>query len=352
MSLKNEKPISFSIVLPVRNGAQYLRQTIDSVLEQTYTRWELVILENASTDQTVSIIQTYTDRRISMIRAPSALSIEDNWARIPGLDLQGYVTFISHDDLIYPGFLDEMARLIQAEPGASLYQTSYHFIDESGQIIREAKAGPPREQAREMIQDIHSFNRESVSVGYVARRDDFKAVGGFPKYPGLLFADLILWYRLVALSYKASSPQRLAAFRLHQHNATRSSQLVNYYQASKRYLVDAARISPYETAEDKRIALHFIMKMNSWKHRQVLEDLIIHGSRNDFATYQRDRDVLAALIASTPEVKALDSYSAIYDLLAAIPVSLVRKQLFKILKLGMALRRRQKPTKPDRGMAM
>ena len=77
----------FSIVLPVRNGAEYIGNTITSVISQTYTNFELIILENCSDDGTQVIINSFDDPRIRVCLSSSPLSIEVNWRRILDLDL-------------------------------------------------------------------------------------------------------------------------------------------------------------------------------------------------------------------------------------------------------------------------
>ena len=71
----------FSIILPVHNGENYLASAIESVLAQSYPHFRLLILENASTDRTREIINTYRDARIEVLPTQQLLSIEQNWGR-------------------------------------------------------------------------------------------------------------------------------------------------------------------------------------------------------------------------------------------------------------------------------
>src|SRR5689334_16752927 len=91
---------NFSIVLPVHNGAKYIRATLESILSQTYPHFNVLILENASQDNTLKILASFTDTRIKIFPAERLLSMEENWARIVGLDLSEYMTIVGHDDLM------------------------------------------------------------------------------------------------------------------------------------------------------------------------------------------------------------------------------------------------------------
>jgi glycosyltransferase involved in cell wall biosynthesis len=71
----------FSIILPVHNGGAYLEEALASVFAQTYPHFELVVLENASTDETPQTLQAVADPRITVIPSETLLPIGENWAR-------------------------------------------------------------------------------------------------------------------------------------------------------------------------------------------------------------------------------------------------------------------------------
>ena len=79
--------IKYSIILPVRNGGEYLKECVNSILSQTYTDFNLLILDNNSTDGTLEWIQSVADKRIVIFTSNESLSIEQNWARIKGIPI-------------------------------------------------------------------------------------------------------------------------------------------------------------------------------------------------------------------------------------------------------------------------
>src|SRR6478735_9250185 len=97
-------PFQISVVLPVRNGAKYLAETLKSITQQTYPYFNIVVLENSSDDGTQEILQACQDSRLLVFPSSKPLSIEENWARMLDLDLAEYMTILSHDDLLYPNF--------------------------------------------------------------------------------------------------------------------------------------------------------------------------------------------------------------------------------------------------------
>lgn len=129
MSPANEPFVS--IVTPVYNGEAYLRECIDSVLAQTYSNWEYLILNNCSTDGTLKIAEEYSrrDKRIRVQSNDSLLPIIANHNRALGLisPESKYCKVVSADDWVYPECLARMVALAEANPSVGLvgsYQLS------------------------------------------------------------------------------------------------------------------------------------------------------------------------------------------------------------------------------------
>jgi glycosyltransferase involved in cell wall biosynthesis len=92
--------VKFSIILPVKNGGEYVKECVQSILAQSCPDFNLHILENCSTDGTAEWLQTLRDERIIIIPAEIPLSIEENWARILFIQKNEFMTIIGHDDLL------------------------------------------------------------------------------------------------------------------------------------------------------------------------------------------------------------------------------------------------------------
>ena len=75
----------FSIILPVRNGGEYIKTCIESILSQTLSNFNLHVLDNYSTDGTSEWLKSLQDERVIIFSADRPLSIEENWARVIGI---------------------------------------------------------------------------------------------------------------------------------------------------------------------------------------------------------------------------------------------------------------------------
>ena len=213
----------FLIVLPVRNGAGYLKACVASILAQAHEHFRLVVLENASTDDTPSWLRQLRDPRISVRESPAPLEIERNWARILELDLsEEFLTIIGHDDLLDPGYLSQMSELIDAHPDAGLYQSHFRLIDKHGRRLRSCLPMPARETAEGFLAARLRLLRDSHGTGYMFRASDYVRVGGIPLYKGLIFADDALWLDLMRGSYKATLAREMFSYRLHPGGTSHS----------------------------------------------------------------------------------------------------------------------------------
>lgn len=124
-----------SIIVPVYNAEKYIGETIDCVRAQTYAHWELLLVEDCSSDNTVAIIRQYMERvddsRIRLISQPSNMGAAR--ARNRGLqEANGrYVSYLDADDLWMPEKLERELKFM-IEKDASFAFTGYEFADENG----------------------------------------------------------------------------------------------------------------------------------------------------------------------------------------------------------------------------
>ena len=122
--------VKVSVIMPAYNSEVYIRESIDSVLAQSFSDFELIVVDDGSTDTTAAIVESYTDRRIRLIRQPNqGVSV----ARNTGLEAAKgeFITFLDSDDLCYPDFLKNLYHLIQSN------QTEMSFSNYSESFLAE-----------------------------------------------------------------------------------------------------------------------------------------------------------------------------------------------------------------------
>lgn len=198
----------FSIIMPLYNKALYVRKAIESVVDQTYKDWEMVVVDDGSTDDSANIVATIHDERIRLVRqANTGVSS----ARNQGVTISArevpftppYLCFLDADDWWEPTFLEEMAALIERHPDAGIYGTGYWIVKNGKK--RLAPIGVDKGFVEGDINYCQVYARTLcmplTSISVCIPRKIFGEAEGFP-YGITLGEDFLLWLR-ISLKYKA-----------------------------------------------------------------------------------------------------------------------------------------------------
>ena len=126
-----------TIFLPVYNGANFIRQAIDSVLAQTYTNWTFLIVDNCSTDNTAEICQPYlADPRFNYVLNETNLGVHGNFHKALGLCRTRYFAYLSHDDIyVRPDAFEEARRLLEADTSLAMVNAPVRWLDQNSDFI-------------------------------------------------------------------------------------------------------------------------------------------------------------------------------------------------------------------------
>ena len=135
-----------SIGLPVYNGEQYLAQAVDSILAQDFTDFELMIVDNASTDRSVEIATKYAaaDPRVKVYRSEKNRGAAWNFNRCVSLANGYYFKWMAHDDQLDPRWLSECVNVMEERPDVVICYPRTLEIDSTGDVIRELPSWCPQ----------------------------------------------------------------------------------------------------------------------------------------------------------------------------------------------------------------
>ena len=316
----------FVIYLPVRNGSRHVDIAVASVMAQTHGAWRLVVLENASTDDTPARLARYDDPRITVLPADRSLSIHANWHRAHELMASEpedrLVTFLGHDDVYHPKFLADIAELASEHPEASCYQTLFDLIDENDGRMRPCRPVPDRESWTALLDNLLWSQRDSFGTGYVFRAGDYRRVGGIPNLPMLLFSDWLVFTRLTRLSYKASTLSNRFSYRRHIGSTSgapsREKYAAHLAGMAKFVRIVQGEFAPFAQTDAGRAGLAAFLA-------RELSLLNVPVIRADFS--RKDRGKLDALLALYEQVAG------------GVPASTLVGQPYRPARLFMALRR-------------
>jgi glycosyltransferase involved in cell wall biosynthesis len=216
---------SLSIGLPVYNGERYLREAIDATLGQRYEDFELIISDNASTDQTGPICLEYAarDKRIRYFRNEANVGPAPNFNLTLQMARAPLFRWAAHDDVVAPDYLDSCVSLLQATPDAVLCQSHVKIIDPNGLELGTYDGGLGPTESADVVERFAALTGSrhlATHLFGVVRTDALRRVGGLGDYYG---ADRATLVSLGLLGRFVHVPRLLFMNREHPGRTSRAS---------------------------------------------------------------------------------------------------------------------------------
>lgn len=192
----------FGIVVPLYNKAPYVRKALESIVSQTYTDWELVVVDDGSKDDSYSIAKQYLDEvgksNCKIIQQQNAGVSTARNNGVAMLDCE-YVCFLDADDWWAPTFLEEMNKFIAEFPDADLYASDYYYVKNGQNQIRYKTGTGIIDYCKVYL---HSTGMPIWTGAVCVSINIFNELGGFKPYLKL-GEDFDLWLR-ISLKYKVA----------------------------------------------------------------------------------------------------------------------------------------------------
>lgn len=188
-----------SIIVPVYNAERFIKETMDCVVAQTCPRWELLLVEDGSSDRTVSVIEDYIreygEKRIRLIRQPHNLGAAR--ARNRGLEEASgrYVAYLDADDLWVPEKLERELAFMK-EKNAAFAFTGYEFVNEDGRSTGKVVRVPETLSYRQALKNTTIF---TTTVMF----DTDKIDRDLLEMPIMKSEDTALWWKILRNGYTA-----------------------------------------------------------------------------------------------------------------------------------------------------
>ena len=204
-----------TVIMPAYNAESFIEEAIESVVNQTETSWELIVIDDCSKDSTRSRIRELSlrDSRIHLVENPENMGVAKTRNR--GLEMfRGeYVAFLDSDDYWRPQMLKKMVSRAE-ETGADIIYCSYELVDEAGKKVCNDFLVPPKTSFEE------SLVRSVITCSTVLLTSEFAQTNRFPT--NVYHEDIALWFQSLRDGATAYGVEEiLAAYR--QRNDSRSA---------------------------------------------------------------------------------------------------------------------------------
>lgn len=171
----------------------YLTDAIESILNQSYDKFKLIILNDDSPYDLESIVQRFEkDPRVSCYhneRNIGGKSLVKCWNKLLSFAKSEFIILASDDDIYESNFLEEINTIIEKHPKAGLIRGKARSIDANGNTILEDVANEEFRSSHQFVKDLFSENYVSCISNYVYRTSLLKEIGGFVDFPKAWFSD-------------------------------------------------------------------------------------------------------------------------------------------------------------------
>lgn len=255
-------PPTISVIIPAHNAEKTIQETIESVLKQSFTDFELIVVNDGSSDRTLEIVSQIQDPRLKVLSCSNyrvAISRNLGFKHSTGK----YVSFLDSDDLWTPDKLEAQFHALEKNPEAAVAYSWTNCIDEQGKLLR--RGGRVRWSGNvlpQLLLDDFIGNGSNVMI----RREIYAEMGGFDE-EFTNAEDTDLWLRIAAKYPFVNVPSAQVLYRVSRQS--KSSRLTRMEACNLKIIERSFAVAPAHLKPYKTLALGNLYKYLSYKALDV-----------------------------------------------------------------------------------
>lgn len=264
-----------SIVLPVYNGEKYLKQSIESIINQSYKNLELIIVNDCSTDSSLAIIELYVqmDDRVKLINNEQNLKLPASLNKGFSVAKGDFLTWSSDDNILYPNMIQRMAEEIMK--GYDFVYANMDYIDSDGEKI-------VNNGDNKLNYDIWSAN--IIGACFMYTRRVYDNIGEY-NTKAFLVEDYDYWIRIAKQYELKHVDEVLYAYRIHP-NSLSSSRRRDVIEATLAYLEQYLKDTAISDDCKNKIRVQFINYNYELNRRNGMIQYMNYLKKNDCIKYK------------------------------------------------------------------
>lgn len=253
-----------SVIIPTRNRARYLPLALDSVYAQTYPHFEILLIDDNSTDNTASIAQQY-DNRLRYLKQPSQQGVSA--ARNRGIaEAKGtLVAFLDDDDLFEPCKLEQQVEYMRQHPQTEWLACGFTMVDAQNRPLPNGTILPPHRSITLHNVALFAF---MIPSSVMVRTEALRLCGGFPEGIGIS-EDYHVWAKLAQRADGGVLQTPLTRFRIHSGNTPLP---YRKHMQTNMNILDDIFAQPQPSLQDKRVYITNLQKI-------IADNLARNGDR-------------------------------------------------------------------------
>lgn len=278
------------ILIPTFNRLAYLREALNSVLSQTYNAFQLIVIDNGSTDDTSCYMQTLSDPRIRYVVNEENIGPIGSINKGIGLmtDEVSWCTILCDDDLLEPNYIEQMLNFTAYDSKLGVAYAPLTFIDSCGLTIREGVRGAEIESPLSYLKARSRNRRETYLSGVFFTRELFNRIGGYPKFSTGMGTDDAFIFHLGTVGGMVGCNWKTKVYIRH-HDLAESMALTGGLQRHflslrefQAYCCDVARFNGFDVKAVERWTTHKIkLWLNSEMIKTIRADISAKSAKRD-----------------------------------------------------------------------
>ncbi len=239
-----------SIAIPLYNCESHIRETIGSVLAQTFNDFELVVVDDQSPDRSAEIVKSFSDPRIRYKLNPERLGFFGNWNACLELMNGTYCKLLPHDDTLEPTCLEKQVKVLDENPEVELVHCARKIIDPEGKVVavrRQKEPGGAKDSNASLRRIVRSgTNPLGEPAAVMFRRETKDRIEGFSD-ADMYSIDVEYWSRLLAEGKRFYIDEVLCSFRVWPDSASvrlfgsQARSMRTFFQCMKKRFPDIIR---------------------------------------------------------------------------------------------------------------
>lgn len=215
-----------SVALPVVK-TRFLKSSIECMLQQTFHDYELIIVNNGSSEDVKGIVDIYNDPRIRYIEHKDMFPIVENWNKCLSYAKGDCFILFSDDDKCEKNFLEELFKLALKYNQVNVFRGRVVIIDENDSVKAIAPSSPEFESCVEFVWHRIKNYRLHYAPDFMARTEELRKIGGFVDLPNAWGSDDATWFTLANIGGIAASNKLLVQWRDSSLNLTKTGNIEN-----------------------------------------------------------------------------------------------------------------------------
>lgn len=243
-----------TIAIPTFNRASLLQDSVKAALSQTYQHFEVVVSDNASTDDTAEVLRGFNDARLRVVRQSNNIGLMPNWNACLAEAKGEFIVFCSDDDLLAPWILEKCVAVAVQDPKIPIVLGLCDFLSRPGGQLDRAMPSPHFSTG--ILRGsglLVEFLRNTITIGYCSmmiRTEALRARGGFPLDLPSNGADVAAWSPLLMNGLAGFVNETCATYTVHNTSESSTYTLEARLQAERELANNIVRTAN-SVAEDE-----------------------------------------------------------------------------------------------------